>query len=76
MPAQPAPVPTISSPCIKLCVIDRLSGLCEGCARTLDEVARWGSMNETERLHIMAQLPQRKAMSSRPTSRCAGKPAV
>jgi predicted Fe-S protein YdhL (DUF1289 family) len=55
-------------------VIDRLTGLCEGCGRTLQEVMQWGAMNEAERITIMAQLPERKALWSRPASRCAGKP--
>ena len=49
----------ISTPCIKVCVIDATTGLCTGCGRTLDEIARWGGMSESERLSIMASLPQR-----------------
>ena len=39
--------------------MDPRSGLCRGCGRTLDEIARWGALSEAERLSIMAQLPQR-----------------
>jgi hypothetical protein len=49
----------ISSPCIKVCVIDPASGLCIGCGRTLDEIARWGSMSETQRQDIMRGLSAR-----------------
>jgi hypothetical protein len=49
----------ISSPCIKVCVIDPASGHCAGCGRTLDEIARWGSMSETQRQDIMRGLPAR-----------------
>jgi len=31
------PVP-VESPCVQLCRIDPASGLCEGCARSLDEI--------------------------------------
>lgn len=48
----------ISSPCTKVCTIDPRSGLCHGCGRTLAEIAR-GSLSESERLAIMAELPQR-----------------
>ena len=51
----------ISSPCIKVCVIDPASGFCAGCGRTLDEIARWGSMNEAQRLEIMRGLGERVA---------------
>ncbi|MDR5907065.1 DUF1289 domain-containing protein [Franzmannia qiaohouensis] len=44
------------SPCTKVCRIDERNGLCEGCGRTLDEIARWGSMNEAERASIWARL--------------------
>ena len=40
--------------------MDPQRGLCLGCARTLDEIARWGSMNEAERERVMAELPRRK----------------
>lgn len=50
----------MKSPCIKVCQMDAARGLCLGCARTLDEIARWGSMTDAERDRIMAQLPRRK----------------
>jgi hypothetical protein len=49
----------ISSPCIKTCVIDGVTGLCFGCGRTLPEIAKWGSLSEDERLAIMATLRER-----------------
>jgi predicted Fe-S protein YdhL (DUF1289 family) len=55
----------ISSPCTKVCTVDPRSGLCRGCGRTLDEIAQWGSLSEAQRLHIMAQLPQRLETSAR-----------
>jgi hypothetical protein len=39
--------------------MDAASGLCRGCGRTLDEIARWGGLQEAERISIMAVLPQR-----------------
>lgn len=50
-----------STPCIKVCVIDPASKLCEGCGRTLVEIAQWGRLSEAERLAIMAALPKRLA---------------
>jgi len=51
----------ISSPCIKVCVIDAAAQICAGCGRSLDEIARWGRMSEDERLAIMATLKDRMA---------------
>jgi predicted Fe-S protein YdhL (DUF1289 family) len=56
------------SPCVKVCVIDKASGLCGGCGRTLDEIARWGGMSEAERAHIMAALPQRMERCAAPST--------
>lgn len=39
--------------------MDAASGLCTGCGRTLDEIARWGAMSDAGRRAIMAELPQR-----------------
>jgi predicted Fe-S protein YdhL (DUF1289 family) len=30
-----------------------------GCGRSLEEIARWGSMSEAERLETMRSLPER-----------------
>jgi uncharacterized protein len=49
----------ISSPCIKICALDPQAGICSGCGRTLDEIARWGGMEESERLRIMQSLAGR-----------------
>ncbi|MDE2133874.1 MAG: DUF1289 domain-containing protein [Alphaproteobacteria bacterium] len=54
----------IQSPCIKVCAVDAATGLCTGCARTLDEIARWGSMSDTERAEVMRVLKERKARLS------------
>jgi predicted Fe-S protein YdhL (DUF1289 family) len=49
----------ISSPCIKICVIDPVNKLCQGCGRTLQEIAQWSRLSEAERLAIMATLAER-----------------
>ncbi|CAN7500044.1 DUF1289 domain-containing protein [Bosea sp. LjRoot237] len=54
----------ISSPCIKICVIDPVSKLCQGCGRTLQEIAQWSRLSEAERLTIMATLEGRLKTTS------------
>ncbi len=56
--------PPISTPCIKLCAVSGLTNQCIGCGRTLQEIARWGAMEETERRAIMAELPARLAVQA------------
>jgi predicted Fe-S protein YdhL (DUF1289 family) len=51
----------MKSPCIKVCQMDPVRGVCIGCCRTLDEIARWGAMTEKERAAIMHALPGRRA---------------
>ncbi len=51
----------IESPCLKICDIDRPSGLCRGCGRTLAEIARWSSFTAPERRRIMVELASRLA---------------
>lgn len=53
--------PAMTSPCIKLCVLDRARGLCAGCGRTLAEIGAWTSLTDDERRAIMAALPARLA---------------
>jgi predicted Fe-S protein YdhL (DUF1289 family) len=50
----------LETPCIDICEIDVRSGLCLGCARTLDEIARWAEMTTEERRAVMAALPTRR----------------
>jgi hypothetical protein len=39
--------------------MDPRLGVCLGCKRTLDEIARWGAMTEEERERVLAELPRR-----------------
>ncbi len=47
------------SPCIDVCRIDVTTGLCEGCLRTIDEIAAWGTLDASARRAILDRLPQR-----------------
>ena len=53
----------VASPCTRVCRIDDTSGLCIGCLRTLDEIVRWGSMDEAGRRRVRAALPTRRLVS-------------
>ncbi|MBL8726885.1 MAG: DUF1289 domain-containing protein [Planctomycetes bacterium] len=48
------------SPCIRVCVLDDARRHCTGCARTVDEIARWWTMRDDEKRAVLAQLPQRR----------------
>lgn len=51
------PVP---SPCVGICQIDQASGLCEGCWRTLGEIAAWSRLDDEGRRAIWLLLPERQ----------------
>jgi predicted Fe-S protein YdhL (DUF1289 family) len=36
------------------------TGLCEGCLRTLDEIAGWSAMSDAGKRAVLAQLPARR----------------
>ncbi|MEZ5450572.1 MAG: DUF1289 domain-containing protein [Thiolinea sp.] len=55
------PDTTVPSPCIGVCMLDRDSGLCEGCLRNIDEIRNWIIMNRDEKLAVLAQLELRRA---------------
>jgi predicted Fe-S protein YdhL (DUF1289 family) len=40
--------------------MNKRSGLCEGCLRTLDEIAMWGQASDPQKLVILAQLVERR----------------
>jgi len=49
----------MQSPCTRVCAIDERTGLCAGCGRSLDEIARWAGMTDEERQRIMVLLSDR-----------------
>lgn len=58
---NPSAPRAVLSPCIGICSVDA-TGVCEGCLRTLDEIAHWSTMGDAERRHVMDDLlPRREA---------------
>lgn len=55
--AQPGePVP---SPCVSVCRMNASSGLCEGCLRTLDEIAAWSTLDDPARRAVWLHIARR-----------------
>ncbi|WP_443112070.1 DUF1289 domain-containing protein [Aquabacterium sp. OR-4] len=50
----------VASPCINVCRMNAASGWCEGCLRSLDEIAAWGRLDEHARRAVWAQLDPRR----------------
>ena len=51
----------IVSPCIGVCSIDKISGFCEGCYRTLDEIRRWWDMDNATKSEMIKQASARES---------------
>ena len=47
------------SPCISVCRMDAMTGWCEGCFRTLDEIAAWGMMADADKRAVWQELVHR-----------------
>lgn len=46
----------IDSPCIDICTIDRNSGECIGCGRTVEEVRNWANFDNLKKKQILENL--------------------
>ncbi|WP_109482836.1 DUF1289 domain-containing protein [Paraburkholderia sp. C35] len=53
-----APVP---SPCINICRMNPSTALCEGCLRTIDEIAMWSSFDDAAKRAVWDEIERRHA---------------
>ena len=51
--------PQIQSPCKLICELDLEKGLCKGCGRSREEIARWTRYSDAQRAFIMTELEGR-----------------
>ncbi len=56
-----APRSEPASPCTNICRMSTLTGYCEGCLRSIDEIARWSGFSHAEKRAVLKRLPARKA---------------
>ena len=60
----------VASPCIDICRIDARSGWCEGCQRSLAEIAAWGTLSDAQKRAVLGELARRRgAMRREPDAR-------
>jgi uncharacterized protein len=52
---------TTPSPCINVCRMHEASGLCEGCLRTIDEIASWSVFDDEEKRAVWDAIEIRHA---------------
>lgn len=49
----------VPSPCVSVCQMDDPSGLCQGCWRTLDEIAAWGNASARAQRQVWQRIEAR-----------------
>ncbi|NPC58616.1 DUF1289 domain-containing protein [Caenimonas soli] len=49
----------VPSPCISICKLDSATEFCEGCFRTLDEIAAWGRMDDESKRAVWQLIAER-----------------
>ncbi|RQH04721.1 DUF1289 domain-containing protein [Paraburkholderia dinghuensis] len=52
---------TPASPCINICRMNEASGLCEGCLRTIDEIAAWSALDDDAKRAVWNAIDTRHA---------------
>ena len=50
----------VASPCISVCRMHEPTGWCEGCLRTLDEIAFWSVLDERDKFAVRVELDRRR----------------
>ena len=51
----------VLSPCTNVCRMDARTGWCEGCWRTIDEIAAWAALDDAARRAVLARIAARRA---------------
>jgi predicted Fe-S protein YdhL (DUF1289 family) len=50
----------IQSPCIGVCIMNDLSGLCQGCYRTMDEIQQWWDLDSHQKKEVLHKATERE----------------
>lgn len=57
--SQASPGTGLPSPCVSVCRMDAVTGLCEGCLRTIDEIATWGMLDDAGKRAVWLKIEHR-----------------
>ena len=51
----------VPSPCTNVCKMSPVTGYCEGCQRTIGEIAGWSAYSDPQKRAVLVRLPARKS---------------
>ena len=51
--------PEVPSPCVSVCRLEPDTKLCEGCLRTLEEIAAWSRMGDDDKRAVWRMIGER-----------------
>ncbi len=54
------PFDDVASPCVQVCTMDPVSGLCRGCFRTINEIAAWSRLSNRDKREVLARVAARQ----------------
>ncbi len=54
----------VPSPCISVCVMDPVNGLCTGCLRTLDEIGVWSVLDDEGKRAVWQRIASRRTAAA------------
>ncbi len=67
-----AAIHAVASPCVAVCKMNPANDFCDGCLRTIDEIAAWSRLGNDGKRLIWQRIEQRKAaLQARPASAVA-----
>ena len=59
--SQPELQTPVPSPCINVCEMDKATGLCRGCMRTIDEIVAWGTAGDDYKRAVWKEIHRRES---------------
>ena len=59
---NPPPLAAVPSPCINVCRMSPRTRWCEGCLRTIEEIAAWSGLDDAAKRGVWSELERRRAV--------------
>ena len=69
-----AAIHAVPSPCVAICTMNAASDFCDGCQRTLDEIAGWSAFSNDEKRQVWVRIGQRRTRLLQDTANTPSRP--